>query len=199
MRAKRFSGNEYFRNFCYAVLVILSLWIFSSQSLAVEKSSRFDQNWDSAYQKIRVARVLKADTIILENEQKFRIIGLKAPDAPRLKREVAEDRYSSMVVKDDDTKISPITSIEEQAFDFAKSLLEGKYVRLEFDVQTKSEDRVNLAYVFLIEGNTFVNAEIIRQGFANLQIRPPNTKYSDQLREAYREAREEKRGLQGDD
>ncbi len=40
---------------------------------------------------------------------------------------------------------------------------------------------------------------IRRQGFASLHIRPPNTKYSDQLSAAYREAREEKRGLQGDE
>ncbi len=45
--------------------------------------------------------------------------------------------------------------------------------------------------------NDFLNAEILRQGFANLSIRPPNMKFAKELREAYREARAEKRGLQG--
>jgi endonuclease YncB( thermonuclease family) len=50
----------------------------------------------------------------------------------------------------------------------------------------------------LLDNELFVNAEILRQGFAFLQIRPPNTKYSKELREAYTEARLEKRGLQGE-
>jgi len=37
--------------------------------------------------------------------------------------------------------------------------------------------------------------EILKQGFANLQIAAPNLKYSDLFRAAYREARTEKRGL----
>jgi len=44
---------------------------------------------------------------------------------------------------------------------------------------------------------TFVNAEILRQGYANLSFDPRLRKYNDKLQKAYREAREEKRGLHG--
>ena len=66
-----------------------------------------------------------------------------------------------------------------------------------FDSEKNSEDYKTLAYVFLLEDDTFVNAEILRQGFAFLSIRPPNMKYAKELREAYKEARAEQRGLQG--
>ena len=152
---------------------------------------------DSQYQKVLVKRIIKADTIILDTDEKIRLIGLKAPDAPQLKRELDEDKNDYLVIKDSPT--NPELSIEEQAFDFARSFLEGKYVRLEFDQRRKNDDFVTCAYVFLVDDNTFVNAEIIRQGFADLQLRPPNMKYVERLREAYREAHREKRGLQSDD
>ena len=84
----------------------------------------------------------------------------------------------------------------DQAFNFIKELLEGKRVRLEFDEQKKDIDQKTLAYVFLIKTNLFVNKEILRQGFAYLHISPPNTKYENELKKAYKEAAQEQRGLQ---
>jgi len=69
---------------------------------------------------------------------------------------------------------------------------------LEFDVERKSGDYKTLAYVFLAKDNIFVNAEILRQGYAYLQIIPPNTRYVELFKEAYREARLERRGLQAE-
>ena len=78
---------------------------------------------------------------------------------------------------------------------FAQKLLEGKRVRLEFDTEKKNDNYETLAYVFLPKDSLFVNAEIIRQGYAELSMSPLNTKYADQLREAYKEAKGEHRGL----
>ena len=139
----------------------------------------------------KVIRVIRADTIILENNEKIRLIGIKAPEPPP-KREVETDKFGFIIEPD-----NPLTPVEERAFNFAKFLLEGQTVRLEFDIQRRDKNFRTLAYVFLEDG-TLVNAEIVRQGFAHLQIRPPNTKYADLLREAYQEARREKRGLQGE-
>jgi endonuclease YncB( thermonuclease family) len=136
--------------------------------------------------------VLSADRIELKNREMIKLIGLKAPHAPK-KKKIRRNNHNFII---EDT--SPFITIEEKAFSFAKEFLENKLVRIEFDKQKKDEDFHTLAYVFLVDDNTFVNAEILRQGYANLHIQPPNTKYADELRNAYKEARKEKRGLQGD-
>ena len=145
-----------------------------------------------------VEKVYSADTIQLENKKVIRLIGLKAPKAPRAVKTTEKE----FLFRDDfgtDVPIpeSPITSIEENAYNFAKTLLEGKTVRLEYDVENRDSTSHLQAYVFLKDG-TFANAEILRHGFAELNIVPPNTKYADKLREAYQEARKELRGLQGE-
>lgn len=144
------------------------------------------------YQNVLVERVLSADKIQIEGGQKFRLIGLKALDAPHRQRAEYDERGNVVLPK-------PVLEIsnEERALTFTIELLEGKKVRLEFDTQRKNDDFEALAYVFLVSDNTFANAEILRYGWADLQIVPPNTKYEERLREAYQEARREKRGLQG--
>ncbi|MDI6606193.1 MAG: thermonuclease family protein, partial [Candidatus Omnitrophota bacterium] len=51
-----------------------------------------------------------------------------------------------------------------------------------------------LAYVYLEDG-TFVNAQILKQGYASLMTIPPNVKYAELFLKLYREARENRRGL----
>ena len=136
-----------------------------------------------------VTGVLSVDTIIVDNVDKIKLIGLKALDPPR-PEELVRDQYGFIVKKN-----SPEISLEERALAFVRSLLQGKEVLLEFDIRKKDETAVDLAYVFLADDHQFVNAEIIRQGFAHLHIQPPNFKYAEELRTAYRDARAEKRGL----
>lgn len=143
------------------------------------------------YEKIRVSRVISADLIELKSGEKIRLIGLKAPIPPQ-KKDKKRDRHG-FVIKD----TSPFTTIEDSAFEFAQSLLEDKFIRIEFDKKRKDNNFITLGYVFLLDG-TFVNTEILRQGFANLHIHPSNKKYAKELRAAYQEARREKRGLQGE-
>jgi len=139
-----------------------------------------------------VAAVLSTDTIVLTDDKKVKLIGLMAPAVPR-NRKVEKDEDGFIVESKD-----PTSTFEERAIDFARKLLEGKRVRLELDNQVQDGDFHTLAYVFIIDDETLANAEILRQGYANLQLRPPNMKYADRLRQAYREAREEKRGLHGE-
>jgi len=151
------------------------------------------------YKDVVVAKVTTVDTFVLDDGKRVRMIGIKAPDLPKkvqAEREVAGE-MGFVMRRQDDEEVDPTTNIEQEAFDFVRELLEGKHVRLEFDHERKSEDLKTLAYVYLLKDDTFVNAEIIKQGYASLSIRPPNTKYEDTLREAYQEARQERRGLQG--
>ncbi len=141
------------------------------------------------YKNVKVERVINADTIVLENGKKIRLIGLKALEAPK-RYNLPRDEYGFII---EDTS-DPTTSLEETAYDFALELMSHKKVRVEFDTQSVDESGHMYGYVFLSDG-TMANAEILRQGYAGLQIRPPNLKYADQLREAYREARAEKRGI----
>lgn len=138
-----------------------------------------------------VERVIRADTVLLDNGKKFRLIGLNAPDAPKSKV-VKRDNYGIVIEEQ-----SPETTLNNRAFEFAKKLLENKRVRLEFDFENKDENFYTYAYVFLEDG-TFINSEILRQGYANLKITPTNTKYADKLRQAYQDARKERKGIHGE-
>jgi len=82
----------------------------------------------------------------------------------------------------------------KEASNFAKSLLEGKKVRLEFDVDRIDRYGRTLAYVYLSDG-TFLNAELVKKGYAHVMTVPPNVKYSEKFLELEREARENKLGL----
>ena len=68
-----------------------------------------------------------------------------------------------------------------------------KKVRLEYDWQRKDKYDRTLAYVYLEDG-TFVNAEIIKQGYGHAYTRFP-FKYLEEFREYEKEARENGRGL----
>jgi micrococcal nuclease len=145
-----------------------------------------------------VQEVISADTIVVEDYTRkgtrIRLIGLKAPKPPKRKRGAPERDKHGFVVE---PPVDPVTRIEQESFEFAKRLLINKEVRLEYDVNKKGPDFETLAYVFLVDDDTFVNAEILRRGFADIQFTPRNHKYADELREAYQEARQNRRGLQG--
>lgn len=141
------------------------------------------------YKNVKVERVINADSIQLDNGKKIRLIGIKALEAPK-RYNLPRDEYGFII---EDTS-DPTTSVEDLAFDFSVELMNNQKVRVELDTQTVDEHGYVYGYVFLSDGK-MANAEILRQGYAGLQIRPPNLKHADQLREAYREARAEKRGI----
>jgi micrococcal nuclease len=144
----------------------------------------------SKYGDIKVARVLSVDTLLLENNEKVTLIGIKGPRPPKF-QDVKRDEFGRTIVDND-----PTTPLEQEAFRFAKGLVEGKSVRLEFDTERRNEDNVLVAYVFLNDGR-MLNEEFLRQGYAQLSLRMPNMKYAQRLRKAYQEARREMRGMQG--
>jgi micrococcal nuclease len=76
-----------------------------------------------------------------------------------------------------------------------RRLVEGQTVRLELDVQAWDRSQRLLAYVYV--GDVMVNAELVRQGYAQVATFPPNVRYVDQLRPLQQEAREAGRGCWG--
>lgn len=121
----------------------------------------------------KVARVIDGDTIVLENGEKIRYIGMDTP----------ETKHPS----------KPVEYYGKEATEANRRLVENKTVRLEFDAQERDRYGRLLAYVYV--DTTFVNAELVKQGYAKVSTYPPNVKYQDVFLKLEREAREEGRGL----
>jgi len=88
-------------------------------------------------------RVVDGDTIVLDGNEKVRLIGVDTP-------ETKDPRKS-------------VQYFGKEASDFTKRMVEGKKVGLEYDWQKIEKYGRTLAYVYLEDG-TFLNAEIIKQG-----------------------------------
>jgi len=130
----------------------------------------FSQEWRTC------TRVIDGDTIVLDGTENLRLIGVDTPETKDPRK--------------------PVQYFGQEAYDFTKNLVEGKKVRLEYDQDRTDKYDRTLAYVFLEDG-TFLNAEIILQGYGFAYTKYP-FKYMDEFRKHEREARENKRGLWAD-
>jgi len=75
-------------------------------------------------------------------------------------------------------------------------LVEGKWVTLIIDAQSRDRHGQLLAYVYV--GTRFVNAELVHQGYAVAATYPPNTRYQDYFLGLEQSARAAGRGLWAD-
>ncbi|MGH7197334.1 MAG: thermonuclease family protein [Candidatus Omnitrophota bacterium] len=133
-----------------------------------------------------VQRVIDGDTFKLTNGERVRLIGVDTPEAKlndKLKRDAKRTKQDAKT----------ILALGLKSKEFSKKLLEGKRVRLEFDVQPRDRYGRLLAYVYL-ENGTFVNAKLLKEGFAQLMTVPPNVKHKDLFLKLQHEARENQRG-----
>jgi len=131
-----------------------------------------------------VTRTIDGDTIELSNGEHVRLIGIDTPesrDNPKLKRDATWTGQDKQA----------IITMGKRATEFTKKLVEGKQVRLEFDVQQMDKYGRLLAYVYLEDG-TFVNAEIMKAGYAQVMTIPPDVKYQDLFLKLQKEARASK-------
>jgi len=111
----------------------------------------------------------------------------------RLGGEVETVRYIGM---DTPETVHPTRGPEpygEEASEQNRQLVAGERVRLEFDVEKRDRYGRLLAYVYV--DTLFVNAELLRRGYAQLMTVPPNLRYVDLFRRLQTEAREAGRGL----
>lgn len=134
-----------------------------------------------------VSRAIDGDTIKLSNGEHVRLIGIDTP----------ESRYNKKIVRDSKRSGNDINSIirmGKEASDFTKRKVQGKMVRLEFDVEKRDKYGRLLAYVYLEDG-TFVNAKIIEEGYAQIMTIPPNVKYAGYFLKLQKEAIEKNKGL----
>jgi micrococcal nuclease len=123
-----------------------------------------------------VVRVVDGDTILVQladRVEKVRYIGVDSPEIHH-----------------------PVKGAEpggREAATVNRGLVEGRRVRLELDVRTRDRWGRLLAYVWV--GDTMINAELIRLGYAHVMTVPPNVRYQELFVKLQREAREAGRGL----
>lgn len=131
-------------------------------------------------QKALVSKVVDGDTIQIEGGQTIRFLGIDTPETVDPRR--------------------PVGCFGREASNETKSLLSGKVVFLQKDVSDTDKYKRLLRYIYLPLQNgqeLFVNDYLVREGFAKVLTYPPDVKYNEQLRQAEREAKGQKRGLWG--
>ncbi len=120
-----------------------------------------------------VTRVIDGDTIVLNNGARVRYIGIDTPELSDHRRSVRTLAFS--------------------AKEYNQRLVEGKTVRLEYDLERFDKYHRILAYVYI--GDLFVNAELVKEGYATLLTIPPNVKYTSRFLALQEQSRENKKGL----
>jgi micrococcal nuclease len=126
-----------------------------------------------------VTKVVDGDTFWADDGTskglKIRLIGVDAPESRR-------------------TFKKQVGYFGKEAKTYLTNLLSGRSVRLEYDLNRTDQYGRTLAYVYLQDG-TFVNAELVKNGFAMTLTIPPNVKFADEFVKLQEEARENNRGL----
>lgn len=173
MRQK--SHSEYF----YLKVLNKIFLSFFILFLGVSCNSNSEQSQKKSDGSFAVKKISDGDTFWIYNEtekgEKIRLIGVDAPESRKaFKKEVG---YYG-----------------KEAKAYLTQMLKGKRVKLEYDVTQTDRYGRTLAYVYLQDG-TFVNAELVKNGYAMVMTVPPNVKYADLFVKLQREAREKNRGL----
>ena len=128
---------------------------------------------------VEVSKFVDGDTFWISNskgqQEKIRLIGVDAPETRR-------------------TAKKEIGFFGKEAAAYVVKLLDGKKIRLEYDVGKYDRYKRTLAYVYLEDG-TFLNAHLIEYGYAMVMTVPPNVKYAELFVTLQKGAREKNRGL----
>lgn len=111
---------------------------------------------------VRAVHVIDGDTIILADGRQVRYIGVDTP-------ELGDRRLAGAA---------------DAAREANRRLVEGNDLRLERDVRELDRYGRLLAYVWV--GETLVNEELLREGWARLLTIPPDVRYVGRFREAAR-------------
>ena len=168
-------------------LLLLLLFLFNSRgkkALYSSNSTPLESVSENSYDKIKgertsqylvVTRVVDGDTVVLENSEVVRYIGIDTPEISG-----TGGCYASEATKANE------------------DLVLNKVVRLEKDVSERDRYQRLLRYVWVENpdgSETFVNDVLVHDGYAKAATYPPDVKYSQLFRELEVEARNANRGL----
>ena len=148
------------------------LFLLSIHSLSVFAQS---QTW------YRVSKFVDGDTFWVQDDRgeqlKVRLIGIDTPESRNSGRKTVE--YYG-----------------KEAAAYVRAFVGNKRLLLEYDVSRTDRYKRTLAYVYLEDG-TFLNAHLVREGYARVLTVPPNVKFAESFVRLEREARKNKKGLWG--
>ena len=123
-----------------------------------------------------VERVVDGDTIVVDGGERVRLTGIDTP-------ETVDPR-------------KPVQCFGERASAETERLLpSGTEVVLVYDVDRTDRYGRTLAYVYRERDGLFVNASLVRDGYALAYTVPPNVAHADEFARLAREARDANRGL----
>jgi micrococcal nuclease len=125
-----------------------------------------------------VSRAIDGDTVELSDGRLVRYIGVDTPEVRR--------RKNGAWVLDPEP-------FAEAARDANAAWVQGKRVKLEYDVERHDRYGRLLAYVY-VDGE-MVNEKLVREGYAKTLTIPPNVAYAEVFRGLAADARRMKRGL----
>ena len=114
----------------------------------------------------------------------------------RIDGETQTVRYIGIDTPETKHPNKPVEWMGPEATEANKELVAGKEVWLVKDVSETDQYGRLLRYVYLVDG-TFVNAELVKQGYAQASSYPPDVKHSELFAELQAEARENEQGLWG--
>lgn len=136
-------------------------WDNNSQTVNISTDGHIQPIKSNTY---KVLRVVDGDTFVVDfngTEEKVRLIGIDTPES----------------VHPDASKN---TAAGVTASEYTKSLLTGKSVELEFDVQERDKYGRLLAYAY-VDGY-MINKKLLQDGYAVIATYPPNVKYLDDFK-----------------
>ena len=123
-----------------------------------------------------VRKIVDGDTVDVSGGERVRLIGIDTPETKALDR--------------------PVGCFGKEASRFMAELLPlGTEVRLVGDTEQRDRFGRLLAYVYRLADGLFVNAELLRRGYAQLLTIPPNIAHTDDFTAIARQAREGSQGL----
>ena len=131
----------------------------TNSQVSNEKEQAGAAKSDAYVGEFRVERVIDGDTIEIVDGERVRYIGMDTPES-----------------------VTPGKSVEcygKEASEENRRLVEGKAVRLEKDTSDRDQYGRLLRYVYV--GDTFVNLQLVAQGYARTDAYPPDIRYQDRI------------------
>lgn len=156
-----------------SIILPLLIILFSCTSARYERSQQIKQVF------FNVTKIVDGDTFWVDDGSakglKIRLIGIDAPET--------RARFGK-----------PAGFYGQESKDFLTLLIKEKQVALVSDLDSLDRYGRTLSYAYLKEG-TFINAEMIINGYAVIMTIPPNVKYADHFYELQKEARQNRKGI----
>lgn len=185
-----------------AILGVFALWVTLPLSLCLASDS------------FTVSGVIDGETLQLSKGEKVRLAGIDVP-ASSQNVKLRDD------IKETGKSAEALIAAGKSAAKFLRKLVKNEKVVLEYDAKEKEKSGRRLAYVYFYldphlnmeipaewyvelspgtetrQLRVFLNATMVRAGYAQMKILPPNVKFRELFSTLQEEAKTQKRGLWG--